>query len=484
MPRAVAEFYAERDYSPVWDDKRYAELLTELGQLDNDGLNPDDYGYRELLRLRRANSPDTLAQREKLATYAYLLALLHLYQGKVDPVQLDAHWNFDKRPFDPEKGIAIARQAVELDRIGEIFRRVRPEFQQYEAMRAALGHLRQLAAQGGWPVIPEGPILKPGMSDSRVPVLRKRLALAGLATTQVASATLYDAPLVSAVKRFQQESFVETDGILGNASLHELNVGVGERMGQLRANLERMRWFRGELQGDFVLVDIAGYRIYYMHAGRPLWRSRVQIGKAYRQTPVFESQISAITLNPSWSVPPTILREDELPAIRRDHGYLVRHHLRVIDAAGNEVAPDEVDWQHPDNISLRQDPGPGNSLGQLLIRFPNTFSVYMHDTPHQDLFAAGQRAFSSGCIRVENVRELAVLLLNDPVNWSRTQLDTQMATNKTRTLVLNRKVPVLIAYWTVNVSSDGYVSFKPDIYHQDGRLLTALDAPPAVVDIQ
>jgi len=224
-----------------------------------------------------------------------------------------------------------------------------------------------------------------------------------------------------------------------------------------------------------LLVDIAGYRVYFMHDGKPLWKARVQIGKSYRQTPIFESTITTITLNPTWTIPPTILHEDSLPAIHRSLGYFSKNHIRVIDADGKELDPKTVDWNNLGKISLRQDAGPGNSLGQLVVRFPNSFSVYMHDTPHQDLFSSRQRAFSSGCIRVENIRDLAVLLLDDPQNWSREQLDAVLATNKTHNVVLHRQVPVLMAYWTVNVGEDGYVSFKPDVYGQDAVILRALE---------
>lgn len=486
MPQAVAEFYAARAWAPVWDDSRFDALLEEIGKLGSDGLDPEDYGYSTLTQYQSvAGDPARQAARERLATRAYLLALIHLYRGKVDPVKLDAHWNFDKRPLDPVQGLTIAREAVEQNRIHEIFTRVRPAFQQYEATRRALVHLRALAAAGGWPQLPPGPVLKPGMEDGRVPLLRLRLEAAGLlAPRSSAHPLLYDPALVAAVERFQQESYVDADGVLGPGSLRELNIPVQQRIGQLRANLERMRWYLAEEQGDFVLVDIAGFRVYYMHDGKPLWKARVQIGKAYRQTPIFKSDITYITLNPTWTVPPTILRKDSLPAIRRSLGYLSKNHIRVLDASGKELDPTTVDWTNPGRITLRQDAGPGNSLGQLVIRFPNDYSVYMHDTPHQDLFSSRQRAFSSGCIRVENVRDLAVLLLDDPGAWSRAQLDAAIATNKTRIVNLPHKVPVMIAYWTVNVSEDGYVSFKPDIYGQDAVILKALEEKGGELDVR
>jgi murein L,D-transpeptidase YcbB/YkuD len=190
---------------------------------------------------------------------------------------------------------------------------------------------------------------------------------------------------------------------------------------------------------------------------------------------VFKSEINYITLNPTWTVPPTIFKEDALPAIRRSLSYLSRNHIRVLDSKGKEISPTSVNWSHPGNIMLRQDAGSGNSLGQLVIHFPNSYSVYMHDTPHQAMFGANQRAFSSGCIRVERVQELAVLLLNDPEKWNRAALETELSTNKTHNVTLSKKVPVLLAYWTVDVGQDGHVSYKSDIYQQDADVIKALD---------
>jgi murein L,D-transpeptidase YcbB/YkuD len=483
MPQGVAEFYAARQWAPVWDDARFAVLLKEIAGLDADGLNPEDYGLAALKPFAHVgDDPVRQAQREKMATRAYLLALVHLYRGKVDPVQVDPHWNFAMRPLDPEHGLMLAREAVENNKIDEMFQAARPTLPQYKALRAALATLRQTAASGGWPRIPAGPALKPGMSDARVPVLRKRMAVPGMpAAAQTSGAPdLYDPQLVGAVQRFQADSYAETDGVLGPATVRALDIPVQRRIGQLRVNLERMRWIVGHLDQDYVLVDVAGYHVFYIHDNKPVWQARIQIGKSYRQTPVFRSYITRVTLNPTWTVPPTIMRKDSLPAIRRSREYLSKNNIRVFDARGHERAPESVNWRHPGHIILRQDAGPDNSLGQLVLRFPNPYDVYMHDTPHKSLFDASQRAFSSGCIRVQNVRDLAVILLADPVKWSKQALDTTLATNITSEVKLPKKIPVLIAYWTFDMDDSGYVSFKPDVYGEDPKILKALDGPSTV----
>lgn len=479
VPQAVAEFYAGRQWQPVWDDVRYQSLLAGLADLYTDGLNPEDYSFSLLEHYPRNGDPLTAAERDMLATRAYLLALVHLYRGKVDPVRLDSHWNFDARQLDPEHGLELAREAAEKNDIPGIFNRARPGLPQYNALRGGLAHLRNIALQGGWPALPAGTPLKPGMTDARVPVLRQRLEIAGLLPyAEKAKPEFYDDELKAAVQRFQSESYLDADGAVGPGTLAVLNIPVQQRIDQARANLERARWFLHEIKDDFVIVDIAGYRIAYVHGNEVKWRSRVQIGKAYRSTPVFKSVIGYITLSPGWVVPPTIFREDSLPAIRRSRDYLTRNRIRVFNAAGQEVAASSVNWSKPGNITLRQDPGANGSLGEVVIRFVNPYSIYLHDTPHKEMFGSIQRATSSGCIRVENIHELAVLLLDDEQKWNRGAMQKVIDERKTRNVTLKKKVPILLAYWTVDVGDDGYVSFKPDVYSRDAAVLTALNEKP------
>ncbi|MDQ8038098.1 MAG: L,D-transpeptidase family protein [Pedobacter sp.] len=478
LPQNVAQFYAGRHWKPLWDDRQLGKLLAQIADLYSDGLSPDDYNLSLLEKYRREKSadPQIVVDREVLATQSYLLALLHLYHGKVNPVQLDANWNFDARQLNAAEILPLLRQGVENDRINQVFAQARPKPQQYNITRAALARLRGIAMEGGWPQIPEGPVLKPGMSDVRVPVLRQRLEIAGLVSYAVpAQPELYADDLVAAVKRFQGEAYLDGDGVIGRGTLQVLNIPVAERIAQMRANLERMRWFMSDLKTDFVMVDLAGYRISYLQGNQVKWSSKVQIGKAYRSSPVFKSSINYITLSPGWVMPPTIFKEDALPAIKKNPDYLKKNHLSVHDAAGNPVALETVDWEKPGNITLRQEPGPKAALGDVVIRFPNPFSIYLHDTPHKEHFADSQRATSSGCIRVENIQELATLLLNDPVKWSDAEVKKVIDARKTRNVTLKSKVPIMLVYWTVDVGDDGYVSFKPDVYERDKVVVTALD---------
>ena len=479
---AVAAFYEQDRFAPAWTrPDNLDQLLAALRDVAGDGLDPQDYALGELERRRvvladpRA-TPQQRAQFDLLATDACFAALLDLYRGKVDPATLDTHWNFDPRQLDQARGLQAVREALAQDTIGELFARARPQHPYYAQLRAALAKLRGVAAQGGWPVIADGPTLKPGSHDPRVPTLRERLQRVGFAVGE--GMDDLDAPaLEAALKQFQREHYLVADGHLGKATLAALNVPVTTRIEQLRANLERARWLLHQLQGDFVVVDIAGYQVAYYRDSKPVSRARVQVGKPYRSTPAFKSAITYLTLNPTWTVPPTILKNDILPKVRKNPGYLAANRIRVLDREGRELAPTSVNWANPRGIVLRQDAGPGNSLGRLVIRFPNEYAVYLHDTPHQALFENEQRANSSGCIRVERPRELAELLLDDPVRWNRAGIDRAIDTMKTQTVMLREPVPLLLAYWTVDLREDGRVGFRPDVYRRDPALLAALARP-------
>ena len=234
-----------------------------------------------------------------------------------------------------------------------------------------------------------------------------------------------------------------------------------------------------DIPPSFVLVDIAGFDITVFRDGTPVWESRVQVGKPYRSTPIFRAAISYLVLNPTWTVPPVILKNDILPAVRKNPAYLASKNLRVIDYQGREVDPATVDWSGATVKNfpylLRQDPSPSNSLGLIKFMFPNEHNVYLHDTPSKELFARDVRAFSSGCIRVERPFELAELLLADPEDWSREKIKAAVDSKETRTVKLETPVPILLYYWTVQGRPDGSTQFLRDIYGRDDAVLKALD---------
>jgi murein L,D-transpeptidase YcbB/YkuD len=266
---------------------------------------------------------------------------------------------------------------------------------------------------------------------------------------------------------------------VGKQTLEILNVPVEDKIDQIRINLERLRWVLHAIEGKFVIVDIAGFEVFVYKDNQVLWTSRVQVGKPYRQTPVFKSEIKYLVLNPTWTVPPGILAKDILPAVKKDPNFLKDRNIEVIDRSGKTVNQDTINWSKYSArnfpYQLRQEPGPSNALGLIKIIFPNDHLVYIHDTPSKSLFERTDRTFSSGCIRTEKPFELAEILLEDPDKWNEQSFKRVIDTRKTQTVMLPKHVPVLLFYWTVDPEPDGSVRFKRDPYKRDAEVLKGLN---------
>lgn len=477
--------YERRNFRLLWTDPDTVEqLLNAIRDSDQEGLDRRDYHWSALQQLRTqlgmgaASGPEAVVHFDLLLTDSLFRLGYHLLFGKVDPEALDANWNLarDIGDLDP---VAAIQEAVEAKAVTGLLADVTPKHVFYQRLKAALAQYRALQAAGGWQPVPAGPTLKQGMVDPRVTALRQRLRLTGDLQEELAAAPMvFDADLEEAVKRFQRRHGLEADGAVGRATLEALNVPVDARIDQIRVNLERSRWVLHQIHGNFVVVDIAGFQVFYVQDDHVIWKARAVVGLPYRKTPIFKSTLTYIVLNPTWTVPPSILAHDILPAVRRDRSYLQKRNLKVIDRSGKVVDPRTVNWvrYQAQNFpyQLRQEPGPNNALGRIKFMFPNPHLVYLHDTPSRELFDRPERAFSSGCIRVEHPFELAELLLNDPINWSRDALLEAAASNVTQTVFLPVPVPVLLLYWTVDVSQEGIVTFKPDVYERDKAVLAGL----------
>ena len=475
--------YERRDYTPVWTNPQAADQLIDiLENIDADGLDSQDYHLSTLQALRTElagkSNPVTRAEYDLLLSDSLIRLGYHLQDGKVNPEELDANWNMTQTLGDLDSILAMSR-AIELATLPQLIDELRPGNPIYTRMKKALADYRQIEAQGGWPQIADGPTLKPGMSSERVNAVRRRLAASGELHGDTAS-TQFDDHLENAVKRFQQNHGLTADGIVGPGTLAAMNIPVKARIDQLRANLERARWVLRNLPDNYVITDIAGFRVNYSRSGKSAWSTRAQVGKPYRKTPVFRDTIRYLEVNPTWTVPPTILKQDTLPKIRKDPDYLRNKNMEVLTFSGKPVDPASIDWSQypakPFPYLIRQRPGPKNALGRIKFMFPNKHAVYLHDTPSRSLFDRDARAFSSGCIRVQHPFEFAELLLDDPV-WTKQRLLEVVESRKTTRINLKKPITVLLLYWTVDASADGNVIFKPDIYDRDPAIIKALNSP-------
>ena len=480
-PSVIYAFYTQRSFRPAWTNSRTAsELRRALKDSEADGLDPRDYHLAVLEQLAAGGGDihSTQAAYEILHTDALLRLADHLLFGKVDAASFDARWNYTRTPA----GMNIPQRlelAVTSDDIYAEIEKLKPTHRLYRTLKQELARLRQ-AAIGLEPIaIPQGKGIEPDAHDERVLALRERLSVSGdLDAAEAATSDLYDPRLQNAVRRYQERMGLVADGKIGARTITELNVSIDGRITQLRVNLDRGRVLLHDLPNEFVVVNIASYWIYLVHGEEIVWSARTQVGKTYRKTPMFRSDINYLVFNPTWTVPPGIIRNDILPDARRDPASITRRDLKVLDASGNVVDPASVDWSKfkGGNIpyTLRQDPGPKNALGRVKIMFPNSYSVYLHDTPSQSKFEETDRAFSSGCVRVERPLELAELLLANPATWNAATIRKAIDAGRTQNVTLPAKMPVLLAYWTAWVDPQGRVNFRRDVYGQDAQWAAAL----------
>lgn len=347
--------------------------------------------------------------------------------------------------------------------------------EELQKLSGAIALYRRIEARGGWPRIPDGEPLEKGVSDPRVALLKQRLAATGDLAGSTGDAAFFDGSLFNAVRRFQARNGIPADGAVGRATLDALNVPVAARLRQLEINMKRLSAVAPSLGQRYVFVNIAGQQVEAVDRGRLVMRKRVIVGKDDRQTPEYSSSIASVTLNPYWNVPQSIAVKDLLPKIRSNPGFLGRMGIRVLRADGTEVAASSVDWRAADvtrKYRLRQDPSRLNSLGTVRINFPNPYSVFLHDTPVKSLFDRKERTFSSGCVRVEDVRDLAAWLLAD-AGWTRTRIDGAIAAGGHVDVPLARHVPIYMLYLTAWVGEDGLVHFRDDAYDRDRKLSAA-----------
>ena len=339
-------------------------------------------------------------------------------------------------------------------------------------------HLARADA-GGWPRVPDGPTLRPGAADPRLAILARRLAISEDLPEDIrpVSTSEYDEMLEHAVRRFQERHALEVDGLVGRATLRALNVPIEQRIDQIRVNIGRMRRFLDEPMDRLLVVNIAAFKAYVIRDGAVVWTTKVIVGESRYATPEFRSELESVVFNPAWSIPRSIARNEMLPTIKNDPDFFRKGGYELYDLEGKPVDPAGGHWgtvfhgNFP--FTLVQQPGPQNQLGQIKFMFPNDYAVCMHDTPAKALFEKAVRAFSHGCIRVQEPRALAEVIL-DTDGWTRQRIDSQIESGETRSLALSEPLPFYVLYWTAEVDDAGRLHFYPDLYKRDGRAVKAL----------
>jgi murein L,D-transpeptidase YcbB/YkuD len=354
-------------------------------------------------------------------------------------------------------------------------------------MRATWTYKR-IAETGGWPTLPAGTVLKMGDKGPLVVTLRQRLASEGDLAAELSTSTVFDAELANAVKRFQARHGLPESGAVRARTLEALNVPALTRHRQLTASAQRLAGSTFSFGDRYVVVNIPSAAVEAIERGQVARRFVAIAGKVDRPSPMVETRVTAVNLNPTWTVPVSLIKKDIIPHVRKDPDYLEKMKIRILDAKGQEIDPKSLDWstQNAVNYTLRQDPGVINSLGQIRIDMPNKHAVYMHDTPKRQLFTQDARFHSSGCVRVADVADFAEWLLRGTNGqtgaWTREGIDTAIATTTRQDIRLEKPVPVAWVYLTGYATADGAVHFRDDVYGLD-TLKSAPLPEDQVVDV-
>ncbi|CAB4327660.1 MULTISPECIES: murein L,D-transpeptidase [unclassified Brucella] len=342
----------------------------------------------------------------------------------------------------------------------------------------AIVQYTDIASRGGWPLVPGNARLQIGVNDPAVQYLRKRLMISGDLPQEAGLSTAFDTYVDAALKRFQARHGLPADGVMGQFTYAAMNVDVNTRLGQLQTNLQRLAPLANDAMQEqrFVMVNIPAARIEAVEGGSVIQRHTAVVGKIDRQTPLLNSKIHEVILNPYWTAPKSIIQKDIIPLMRKDPQYLTKNKIRLYDQSGQEVPPESVDWNTDDAVKLmfRQDPGKINAMSSTKINFHNPYAVYMHDTPQKSYFNKLMRFDSSGCVRVQNVRDLDVWLLKNTPGWDRQNIEATIKSGVNTPIQLADPVPLHFVYISAWSTGDGVVQFRDDIYKMDGSTELAL----------
>jgi murein L,D-transpeptidase YcbB/YkuD len=467
-------YYKAHDFKPVWvsdgaANARAKAAIAYLAQVETVGLNPRDYPTPDF---QTAVTPESLAEDELKLTESVLTYARHAQIGQVHFTRVASDIFFKLDPPDPA---AVLAKLAGSDDVTAALDSYNPPQPGFKALRKKLAELRagklerkKEADAKPKPVhVPEGPILRPGMKDARVVALRKRLDVAGDKNNP-----LYDQAVFEAVKAFQLQADIGVDGMVGRNTLRAMN-GTQEAhrppadpIDTIVVNMERWRWLPrklGNADNTYVVVNVPDYSLSLMHQGKLYWKTKIVVGKPDKATPMISAEMKYITVNPTWNVPPSIIENEYLPALQEDPGALDRIGLKL------EQAPDGT-------IRIYQPPGAGNALGRLRFNFPNKFLVYQHDTPDKYLFKRDKRAYSHGCMRVQDPVEYAVKLLSIELpkqRYTAARIESMYGDSEIN-INFPDPIPVHLTYQTAFVDQDGTLQFRDDVYGRDARMIAIL----------
>ncbi|MBF9029696.1 L,D-transpeptidase family protein [Rhodobacterales bacterium HKCCE3408] len=480
---AMAAFYRERDFAPIWtssdDAERRNALLTALEAAGDHGLPVARYDVTALrAAFRNADTPYERGQAEVMATQMFLAYARDVQTGLIDPDEV-VQGIVQAVPRRDQHDQLV--QFVASDPHAFI-RALPPRHPEYLRLMREKLRLERVLGQGGWGATVQVGRLEPGQSGPAVIALRDRLVRMGYLDRSATA--VYDAAMTDAVMQFQADHGLTADGVAGQDTIEQINIGVEERLAQVILSMERQRWMNRDRGERHVLVNIPDFRAFVIDDEQVTFETRVVVGStpADQRTPEFSDMMEHMVVNPSWYVPRSIAVNEYLPAILASQGAAAGH-LQLM-RGGQAVNRAQIDWAVASTMTpsqfpfdLRQPPGPGNALGRVKFMFPNRWNIYLHDTPSRSLFDREVRAFSHGCVRVHRPLELAYHLLRPQAGDNAEALfDNTLRSGQETQIDLETPIPVHLVYWTAFVTPDGRANYRRDIYGRNAQLWDAMRA--------
>ena len=466
-------FYLESGFKSVWQSQKDRNnILKQLSNSDEEGLNPENYAINKLQNFEEKYS--ILSIKEK-ANYDVLLThnlqkyISHLTNGQFNPNNFYKDWDLKRNTIDINATLA---QWLKSDSLQYKIAVVKPDHSVYKSLKKALKIINSFPIDDCKPIEINTKIVlndtNPALMD-----IKKRLIYWKDMLPKDSLSNIYDDEANAAVIKFQVRHGLLADGVLGKGTIKALNVSKKLRKAQILANLERWKWFPKDMGSEYLIVNIPDFKVTVVKNGDTVQTHKVIVGRDKRPTPIVSSQLTNVVLNPTWTVPPTILREDVIPAISKNRNYLAQTNIKVFDSKGNEVSASSWKLSNATGYRYVQSPGTFNSLGMVKLIFPNRFSVYLHDTNHRDFFGKQNRSLSSGCVRVQNPLELAEYLLDNKTEWNIEKITQILQSDKTRSIKIKNNVQIHILYWTA-WSEKNKLIFRDDIYNLDNALYQKL----------